>query len=120
MNENTKAGSQASDINEEPPFHEEKNDFSKQKISLSEIGVQTSNEHEKVNLSRNVSHEDNERNQNEDRTDLNKESSTVKQLRKELKAALAKIKELENEQSEAEKRRAIEISSKYVPTSFKR
>ena len=120
INENTKEGSQVTIINQEKPFHEEKTNYLQQKISMSEIGVQTSKEHEKVNLSRNVSHEDNEKCQNDKIGNLNKDSSIIKKLKKELEAAQIKIKELENEQSEAEKRRAIEISSKYVPTSFNR
>ena len=63
---------------------------------------------------------DKEHSQNEERKNLDDENSEICKLKKQLQEAKTKIKDLENEQSEIEKRREVEISSKYVPTSFRR
>ena len=44
----------------------------------------------------------------------------IKSMEGELKDARAKIKLLEKEKMEIEQRRLVELSSKYVPTSFER
>ena len=93
---------------------------SNNQISIAEIGVQTSKDYEKLDQTRNISLEYKDHNQNEERKNLDDENSEISKLKKQLQEAKTKIKDLENEQSEIEKRREIEISSKYVPTSFRR
>ena len=119
-NENAADEIQVNSIREEKHFHEAEKYVPKQQISLSEVGVQTSRDNEKINLSTMVNHESKESTENERRLNSNEEKLIITKLRKQLEEAQVKIKDLENEQFETEKRRAIEISTKYVPTSFKR
>ena len=84
---------------------------------LSEIGVQTSIKLEtlKNDLVKNDSN-----NKNENRVKVNLNDDKIKSMEDELKDARAKIKLLEKENMEIEQRRLVELSSKYVPTSFER
>ena len=84
---------------------------------LSEIGVQTSIKLEtlKNDLVKNDSN-----NKNENRVKVNLNDDKIKSMEDELKDAQAKIKLLEKEKMEIEQRRLVELSSKYVPTSFER
>ena len=84
---------------------------------LSEIGVQTSIKLETLNndLIKNDSN-----NKNENRVKVNLNDDKIKSMEDELKDARAKIKLLEKENMEIEQRRLVELSSKYVPTSFER
>ena len=84
---------------------------------LSEIGVQTSIKLETLNndLIKNDSN-----NKNENRVKVNLNDDKIKSMEDELKDARAKIKLLEKEKMEIEQRRLVELSSKYVPTSFER
>ena len=84
---------------------------------LSEIGVQTSIKLEtlKNDLVKNDSN-----NKNENQVKVNSNDDKIKSMEDELKDARAKIKLLEKENTEIEQRRLVELSSKYVPTSFER
>ena len=111
---------QANDISEEKHVNESEKYDTKQQISLADVGVQTSRDNEKLIISKTINQESKDSVENEKRPNLNEEKSIIAKLKKQLEEAQVKIKELENEQFEAEKRRAIEISTKYIPTSFKR
>ena len=89
-------------------------------LNLSEIGTQTSFPVENVNASYNVSEGNRKVNIKRQSAQPVIEDATISQLKTELEAAKAKIKKLEEERIEVEKRRSIEITSKYVPTSFTR
>ena len=84
---------------------------------LSEIGVQTSIKLETLNndLIKNDSN-----NKNENQVKVNFNDDKIKSMEDELKDARAKITVLEKEKMEIEQRRLVELSSKYVPTSFER
>ena len=101
-------------------LHEHNKPASNNKISLAEIGVQTSKEYKNLDQTRNISLKDKEHSQGEERENMDKVNSEIAMLKKQLQEAKTKIKDLETEQLEIEKRREIEISSKYVPTSFRR
>ena len=89
-------------------------------FKISEIGTQTSFPMDTFNTNQNVSRENETSNQTKQIAKSTIEHSNVDQLKTELEAAKAKIKLLEEERLEAEKRREVEIISKYVPTSFTR
>jgi hypothetical protein len=89
-------------------------------VKISEIGTQTSFPMGKFDTSQSVSKENEKDNQSKHIAESTIENSTVEQLKAELEAAKDKIQSLEEERLESEKRRAIEITSKYVPTSFTR
>ena len=89
-------------------------------VKISEIGTQTSFPMDKFDTSQSVSKENEKDNQSKQIAESTIENSTVEQLKAELEAAKDKIQSLEEERLESEKRRAIEITSKYVPTSFTR
>ena len=112
--------SQLDKMNEDENFQEQSRQTYQKQTFLAEIGVQTSKEYKQLNLNRNNSLEDQQRSQTEGRKRLDEEKSEITKLKKQLEEAKAKIKDLEDEQLEVEERRAIEISSKYVPTSFRR
>ena len=112
--------SQVDDDDREDILHEHNKPASNNQIFQAEIGVQTSKDYKNLDETRNISLKDKEDNQNEERKNLEEESSEISKLKKQLQEAKTKIKDLENEQLEIEKRREIEICSKYVPTSFRR
>ena len=87
---------------------------------LSEIGVQTSIKLETSSTLKNdlIKHDSN--NKNENQVKVNSNDDKIKSMEDELKDAQAKIKLLEKEKMEIEQRRLVELSSKYVPTSFER
>ena len=120
LNENEIGEIQADSFDEEKHSHEAVRYDPKQQISLAEVGVQTSRDNEKPNLSKTVNHERKDSIEKEDRSNNSEEKSIITKLKRQLEEAQAKITQMENEQFEAEKRRAIEFSTKYVPTSFKR
>lgn len=57
---------------------------------------------------------------NENKKTIKEDNTTIDKLKAELEEARDKIKLLEEERMEADKRRSIEILSKYVPTSYPR
>ena len=118
--ENVIRRSQVDDDDREDILHEHNKPPSNNQIFQAEIGVQTSKDYKNLDETRNISLKDKEDNQNEERKNLEEESSEISKLKKQLQEAKNKIKDLETEQLEIEKRREIEISSKYVPTSFRR
>lgn len=118
--DNMMGNSQLDKMNEDENFQEQSRQTYQKQTFLAEIGVQTSKEYKQLNLNRNNSLEDQQRSQTEGRKRLDEEKSEITKLKKQLEEAKAKIKDLEDEQLEVEERRAIEISSKYVPTSFRR
>ena len=87
---------------------------------LSEIGVQTSIKLETSSTLKNdlIKHDSNNKNENQVKVNFNDDK--IKSMEGELKDARAKIKLLEKEKMEIEQRRLVELSSKYVPTSFER
>ena len=118
--ENVIRRSQLDDDDGEDVLHEHNKPASNNQIYLAEIGVQTSKDFKNLDQTRNNSLKDREHSQDEERKTLDKENSEICILKKQLQEAKTKIKDLETEQLEIEKRREIEISSKYVPTSFRR
>ena len=112
--------SQLDDNDGEDTLHNHNKPASNNQISLAEIAVQTSKDNKNFDQTRNVSLKDKEHSQNEERKKWDEENFEISKLKKQLQEAKIKIKDLENEQLEIEKRREIEISSKYVPTSFRR
>ena len=87
---------------------------------LSEIGVQTSMKFETPGTLNNDLVKNDSNNKNENRVKVNLNDDKIKSMEDELKDARAKIKLLEKEKMEIEQRRLVELSSKYVPTSFER
>ena len=87
---------------------------------LSEIGVQTSIKLETSSTLKNDLIKDDGNNKNENQVKVNSNDDKIKSMEDELKDAQAKIKLLEKEKMEIEQRRLVELSSKYVPTSFER
>ena len=87
---------------------------------LSEIGVQTSIKLETPGTLNNDLVKNDSNNKNENRVKVNLNDDKIKSMEDELKDARAKIRLLKKEKMEIEQRRLVELSSKYVPTSFER
>ena len=87
---------------------------------LSEIGVQTSIELDDPGTLNKDSMKNDSNKNNENRMKVSFNHGNIKSLEDELKDARAKIGLLEKEKMEIEQKRLVELSSKYVPTSFER
>ena len=94
-------------------------------IKLSSVSTQTSFQNGEGIQVQNVLNTDNVKtyqkdNEKKQDTKVQKDSTTIDKLKGELEEARERIKVLEEERIEADKRRSIEILSKYVPTSYPR